>query len=135
VFEVSNDVRSKTNPEKFGFTERRAKRRIEGPGNLAFDDRGNAQYAWRDERMLEDSEDGDTRRHRALSVANLVLVDDEPPPEGKKVAVNKSGKRIGYNPYDSGLIQRAGYKRTRNLRALSKWIAMQNKPASTDDDD
>lgn len=83
--------------------------------------------------MMEEGEDADTRRLRALSIANLVLMDDEPAPSSKKVALNKAGKRIGYNPYDSGLIQRPGYKKTRDLRALSKWIAARNKPAEQDD--
>lgn len=129
-----SDDRSKVDPAKFGFTERRASSRRGGPGKLAFDDRGNAQYAWTDDRMMEEGEHADTRRQRALAVANLVLMDDEPPSvNGKKVALNKAGKRIGYNPYDSGLIQRVGYKKTRDLRALSKWIAARNKPADKED--
>ena len=131
---VSEKVSSKISPTKFGFAERRSSPRRDRPGAVAFDDRGNAQYAWRDERMMEDGGDADTRRLRALSVANLVLVDDEPPPLGKKVALNKSGVRVGYNPYDSGLIKKDTRKKPRNLRALSKWIEMQNKPAVQDGD-
>jgi len=84
--------------------------------------------------MMEESEDANSRRLRALSVANLVLMDDDPPPPGKKVSLNKSGLRIGYNPYDSGLIQKPGFKKTKNLRALSKWIEARNKPADQDDE-
>ncbi len=125
---MSDEIRSKVNPEKFGFAERRASPKREQPGKLAFDDRGNAQYEWRDDRMLEDGEDADTRRARALSVANLVLVDDEPPPDKKAVSLNQKGVRQGYNPYDSGILKKE-HKKSRDLRALSKWIQMQNKPA------
>ena len=131
---MSDDVRSKVNPEKFGFAERRSSPRREGPGQLSFDDRGNAQYAWRDERMLEDSEEAETRRQRALSVANLVLVDDDPPAEGKKISLNEKGTRQGYNPYDSGMLKKDSYRKPKNLRALSKWIEMQNRPAPSGDD-
>lgn len=131
---MSDDVRSKVNPEKFGFAERRAAPRRENPGKFSFDDRGNAQYAWRDERMLEDGEEAEARRQRALSVANLVLVDDDPPPEGKKIALNEKGVRQGYNPYDSGLLKKDSYRKPKNLRALSKWIEMQNRPVPSDDE-
>ena len=129
---MSDEIRSKVNPAKFGFAERRVSPRREQPGKLAFDDRGNAQYAWQDDRMMEEGGDADMRRLRALSVANLVLVDDEPPPEGKKVSMNKRGVRQGYNPYDSGMLKKDKFKRPKDLRALSKWIEMQNKPVAQD---
>jgi hypothetical protein len=126
---VSDDkAKPKINPADFGFTERRRTPRREQPGKVAFDDLGNAQYSWRDERMLEEGVEADTRRLRALSVANLVLVDDEPSAEDKKISLNKKGVRQGYNPYDSGMLKKDAYKKPRDLRALSKWIEMQNKP-------
>ena len=132
---MSDDIRSKVNPEKFGFAERRRSSRREQPGKLGFDDRGNAQYEWRDERMMEEGEDGESRRLRALAVANLVLVDDEPAAIDKKVALNKRGVKQGYNPYDSGMLKKDAYKKPKDLRALSKWIAMQNKPAQQESDE
>lgn len=126
---MSDEIRSKVNPAKFGFAERRTSPRRERPGALSFDDRGNAQYAWRDERMMEEGEHADSRRLRALSVPNLVLVEDEPPAEGRKVSLNKRGVKQGYNPYDSGMLKKDQHKKPRDLRALSKWIEMQNKPA------
>ena len=131
---MSEESRTKIDPAKFGFTERRKASRSERPGELAWDDRGNALYAWRDDRMLEDGEDAETRRLRALSVANLVLVDDTPPADGKKIALNKQGVRQGYNPYDSGMLRKESYRKPRDLRALSKWIEMQNKPAKLEED-
>lgn len=132
---MANEIRSKVNPEKFGFAERRRSPRREQPGKLGFDDRGNAQYEWRDDRMMEEGEDADSRRQRALAVANLVLVDDEPPPSEKKVGLNKRGVKQGYNPYDSGMLKKDKYKKVKDLRALSKWIEMQNKPAQPESDD
>ena len=85
--------------------------------------------------MLEDGTDADTRRQRALSVANLVLVDDEPPPDLKTIATNKKGLRLGYNPYDSGRLAKDKYKKPRDLRALSQWIEAQKKAASNQDSD
>jgi hypothetical protein len=130
---VSDEKRSKIDVTKFGFAERRHKPRRERPGDVAFDDRGNAQYAWQDERMMEDGEDANTRRQRALSVANLVLMDDDPLPEGRKIALNQKGVRVGYNPYDSGLLQKSAYKKSRDLRSLSKWIETRNRPLDQDD--
>jgi hypothetical protein len=132
---VSKENRSKVEPEKFGFSERRNSPKREQPGKLAFDDRGNAQYAWQDDRMMEDGEDADTRRLRALAVANLVLVDDEPAPINKQAPLNKKGVRQGYNPYESGMLKKDAYKKPKDLRALSKWIEMQNKPAQSTDEE
>jgi hypothetical protein len=131
---LNDKTHSKFNPAKFGFTERRVSPQRGKPGAVAFDDRGNAQYAWRDERMMADGEDAETRRLRSLAVANLVLVDDDTPVEGKKVSLNKIGVRVGYNPYDSGLLQKR-YKKTRDLRALSKWIETRNKSADEQDEE
>jgi len=111
------------------YKERRQTTHRDTPGKVEFDDRGNAQYQWRDDRMLEESEAGEKRRQRALSVANLVLVDDEPPPDLKTVQVNKQATRLGYNPYESGHIQKTQRRKPTDLRALSKWIeARRNLP-------
>lgn len=85
--------------------------------------------------MLEDGVDADTRRQRALSIANLVLVDDEPPPDLKTITTNKRGLTLGYNPYDSGRLAKEKYKKPRDLRALSQWIEAQKKAASNQDSD
>ncbi|MGH8189433.1 MAG: hypothetical protein ACREUC_22945, partial [Steroidobacteraceae bacterium] len=34
----------------------------EKPGEIAFDDRGNAIYAWTDDKLVEDGEDGERAR-------------------------------------------------------------------------
>jgi hypothetical protein len=117
------------------YTERRQAPHRDKPGVVEFDDRGNAQYQWRDERMLDETEVGEKRRQRALSVANLVLVDDEPPPDLKVAHVNKQATRLGYNPYESGQIQKTQRRKPVDLRALSKWIeAKKNLPNNSDEE-
>jgi hypothetical protein len=115
------------------YAERRQSPKRDKPGEVQFDDRGNALYQWKDERMLDESEAGDTRRQRALSFANLVLVDDDPPPDLKTAHINKSATRVGYNPYESGRIEKSGRGKPRDLRALSKWIETRKKLTQTDE--
>jgi len=138
------DSRSKTHTDKVaastavgahGFVERRRPGKRSKPGEVAFDELGNALYQWKDESLLADGNEGDTRRQRALSVANLVLVDDEPPPDLKVISANKRGLRLGYNPYDSGRLDKQQWKKPRDLRALSKWIEAQRKGPPQDSDE
>lgn len=46
-----------------------------------------------------------------------------------KLHVNVKGGRLGYNPYESGLVKKKEQDRARkkDLRALSKWIKMEKK--------
>ena len=120
---------------ELGYSQRRTPNSPEPPGGVKFDDLGNAQYQWKDDRMLEDGDDADTRRQKALSIANLVLVDDEPPPDVKTITTNKTGLRIGYNPYDSGRLNKDARKKPKDLRALSQWIEAQKRAGAKDDSD
>ena len=134
------NTNGKVNLAELGFEERRVKSKRGKPGDVGFDDLGNALYQWKDDSMLEEGDAADQRRQRALSVANLVLVDDEPPPDIKTIAANKKGLRVGYNPYDSGQLKKEKWKKPRDLRALSQWIEAQkragaaNSQPDTDDD-
>lgn len=96
------------------------------PGHIAFDDRGNAVYEWNDQRLEEEGEDGERARRRALSHPGLALVDDEPNPNDP-IRNNPKGLRVGYNPYESGLLQKKEKRPKRDLRELSKWIEMKKK--------
>jgi hypothetical protein len=120
---------------ELGYSQRRIPNGTERPGQVKFDDLGNAQYQWKDDRMLEDSDDAETRRQKALSIANLVLVDDEPPPDIKTITTNKTGLRVGYNPYDSGRLNKDSRKKPKDLRALSQWIEAQKRAGAKDDSD
>lgn len=96
------------------------------PGHIAFDDRGNAIYEWNDERLEEDGESGERARRRALSHPGLALVEDDPSPTAP-IQNNPKGLRLGYNPYESGLLAKKEWKPKRDLRELSKWIEMKKK--------
>lgn len=96
------------------------------PGHIAFDDRGNAIYEWNDERLGEEGEAGERARRRALAHPGLAVVEDDPNPNAP-IRNNPKGLRLGYNPYESGLLAKTERRRKRDLRELSKWIEMKKK--------
>lgn len=96
------------------------------PGRIAFDDRGNAVYEWTDERLELEGEDAERARRRALAHPGLAIADDEPNPN-EPIRNNPKGLRVGYNPYESGLLTKKGSRPKRDLRELSKWIEMRKK--------
>lgn len=88
-------------------------------GQIRFDERGNAVYQWNEARLNADTQQAAQQRARALHrELSLVDGDDE---FGRTTIVNEKGGRVGYNPYDSGLIPRKPNKHA-DLRELSKWI-------------
>ncbi len=95
--------------------------RAEKPGQISFDDRGNAVYEWSDDSLVEDSEDGERARRRARPHPGLAIVDEEPAANAP-IRNNSKGLRLGYNPYESGLLPKKEAKKKRDLRELSKWI-------------
>jgi len=97
------------------------------PGKIAFDDRGNAVYEWRDV-LQADSADADLLRKRALNNPTLAIVEDDGSAKGA-VRDNKVGARIGYDPYESGLLSKKGIKRKVDIRALSQWISLKKQVA------
>lgn len=80
---------------------------------------GNAQFE-RDNDLL--AEDSDT----APAHPGLAIVDDEPP-ANVPIRSNPKGLRLGYNPYESGLLAKKERKPKRNLQELSRWIDMKRK--------
>ena len=40
---------------------------------------------------------------------------------------NPKGLRVGYNPYESGVLAKKGPPRKRDLRELSKWMEAKRK--------
>jgi hypothetical protein len=100
------------------------------PGRIAFDDRGNAVYEWNDGRFSEDGEAGERARRKALEHPTLSFVEDEQPTNAP-IQNNSKGLRVGYNPYESGLLKRKTTTAPkRDLRELSKWIEMKKKVAN-----
>lgn len=96
------------------------------PGTVAFDARGNAVYEWNNASLAEDSEQGERARNQALQYHGLALVDDDPPKDAP-IQQNPKGLRVGYNPYESGLLAKKERKKKTDLRELSKWVEMKRK--------
>ncbi len=95
------------------------------PAKITHDERGNAQLEWQGERLNEDSELGDRLRRKALTYHGLSIVEDDPPPNAP-IRPNPKGARVGYNPYESGMLTKQR-KPKRDLRELSKWIETKKK--------
>ena len=96
------------------------------PGAVAFDARGNAVYEWKDSSLSEDGERGERARDKALQYHGLSLAEDEPAP-GAPIQQNPKGLRVGYNPYESGLLDKKQRKKKTDLRELSKWVEMKRQ--------
>jgi hypothetical protein len=63
-------------------------------------------------------------RLKKLTNAELSLVDDPLPGDGKKVQANPLGTKKGYDPYDSGRLSKTGTHKIvkKDLRELGDWI-------------
>ena len=99
------------------------------PGQVRFDERGNAVYAWHDAQLEEDSRRAEKMRERALLHPGLSLV-AESPTNGQASLRNDQGARLGYNPYESGQLPGKKVTRKRDMRELSKWIEMKRRMAA-----
>lgn len=99
------------------------------PGRIDRDDRGNAVFKWSDGRCNEDSEAGERARRKALEHPALSFVEEEQPVNAP-IQNNAKGTRVGYNPYESGLLKRKEAAPKRDLRELSRWIEMKKKVSS-----
>ena len=93
---------------------------------IAFDDRGNAIYEWQDESLKQEGEAGEHARNQALAHPGLAIVDDEAPVNAP-IRSNPKGLRVGYNPYESGVLAKKGPPKKRDLRELSKWMEAKRK--------
>ncbi|MBM0107566.1 hypothetical protein JM946_22725 [Steroidobacter sp. S1-65] len=96
------------------------------PGRIAFDDRGNAVYEWNDDRLSQDGEAGERARRKALDHPGLSMVEEETT-GNTPIQNNAKGLRLGYNPYESGLLPRKQTAPKRDLRELSKWIELKRR--------
>jgi hypothetical protein len=105
-------------------------------GHLGTDDRGNVTWEWseRDEDLLADDEIGATARMLALVDPSLEIKDDDVDPTNP-IKANPKGLKSGYNPYNSGALAKAAWKKKKNLKELSKWIELRKKMAEKKDDE
>jgi len=107
---------------------------VSDPGRLGIDDRGNVTWEWADSPdLLADDEIGASQRVRALLDPSLEISEDEGPRNPLKG--NPKGLKKGYNPYNSGALLKQSWKRSKNLRELSKWIELRRKLAERKDQD
>ena len=97
------------------------------PGQVKFDARGNAVYAWNDTRLTQDGAQAEHFRETALRNPNLTLADNAPAAANTEMW-NDRGLQVGYNPYESGLLagKKPAAKKT-DIRELSKWIEMKRR--------
>jgi hypothetical protein len=86
-------------------------------GRVDHDERGNAVWEW-----------AKNLPGAAIENTGLAIVDDDRPSPLGTVKLNKVAAKSGYNPYESGLIEKKRVARKqRDLRALSTWIEQQKK--------
>lgn len=103
----------------------------DGPGKLGVDDRGNVTWEWKDdEGLLADDTLGAAERVRALVDPRLKVQDDEGGTPDSPIQSNPKGLKVGYDPYSSGVLGKQSWKKTKDLRELSKWIELRKKTAA-----
>ena len=99
---------------------------VEDAGGIQFDDRGNAVWTPRP------GVDQDAALRRLLTHPSLAIVPDAPSPQ-RKVAPNPSGLRAGYDPYDSGRLDKKKRAPRKDLHRLSEWIVRNREGGSGSD--
>jgi hypothetical protein len=94
-------------------------------GRVQFDDRGNAIWEW----SLPTGAYGrevSPQQLKKLEHPALSIAEDAPTPfDGIKA--NPLGIKKGYNPYDSGKLDKAEKARKKDLRKLSEWLKLRKQ--------
>ena len=96
----------------------------DGKGRIEYDALGNAVFVPFVKVM------GRTDMEALLRDRSLALTVDEVARGTRGVPANPQGLRRGYDPYESGLLNKQEYKPRKDLRALSQWI-QQKKQADS----
>jgi hypothetical protein len=102
-------------------------------GRVQFDDRGNAIWEW-SVATGKFGHEVSTERLRSLEHPALSLTEEAPKPMGH-VKPNPQGTVKGYNPYDSGkLDKKPEAARKKDLHRLSEWLKLKKQAGNRDDD-
>ena len=87
-----------------------------GRGKIEFDELGNAIWV-----PSTAAVSGDVML-RLLDDPTLAITDDFAQKTNRLVQQNPAGMKKGYDPYDSGLLNKKQFKKKKDLRKLSEWI-------------
>ena len=90
-------------------------------GSVEFDDLGKA--VWTPRANLDEAE----ALRRLLNHPSLTIVPDAPGSQ-QRIAPNPAGLRAGYDPYESGQLEKNRWRARKDLRRLSDWIVRNRKP-------
>ncbi len=102
-------------------------------GRVQFDDRGNAIWEW-SVATGKFGREVSTSRLQKLEHPALSLAEDVPPAEDQ-VKPNPRGTVKGYNPYDSGKLDKKPHAaRKKDLHRLSEWLKLKKQAAGNRDD-
>jgi hypothetical protein len=109
--------------------------RVDEPGRLGVDDRGNVTWEWANEvDQLADDAPGNAERVRALVDRAMKVQDETDDPLHALALGVQKGLKAGYDPYDSGQLGKESYRKKKNLKELSKWIELRKKMAEKKED-
>ena len=108
----------------------------DAPGRLGIDDRGNVTWEWASETdLLADDAPGNAERVQALVDRAMKVEDDLDDPPHALAPGTPRGLKTGYDPYDSGELGKQSYRKKKDLKEFSKWIALRKKMAEKKDDE
>jgi hypothetical protein len=101
------------------------KRKRTGQGRIEYDEQGNPVR----------SQARGLAAHEVMSRLlddDRFAIDEGPPAPGArgKISRNPAGLKKGYDPYESGLLDRKEHRKKRDLRALSAWIEARKRAES-----
>jgi hypothetical protein len=89
-------------------------------GRIEFDDRGNAIWKPRPELTADEAV------RRLMDHPSLTIAPDATAGQAK-IEVNPQGLRAGYDPLNSGTLEKRQWRKKKDLRKLSEWI-VKNRP-------
>jgi hypothetical protein len=87
-----------------------------GHGKIEFDELGNAVW------VPNTTVSGAEVMLRLLDDPTLAITQDFAQSGSRPVKQNPQGLKKGYDPYDSGMLAKKQFKKTKDLRKLSAWI-------------